>query len=167
VSPPRALLGAALVVTSVLAQTTLIGRLHLPYGRLDLILVVVVAIALAGGATAGTSAGFCAGLLADLLSDHPAGLLALVLCVTGFVCGLLPGSRVHRITRRLAVVAATVAGALAGATLGYAGLLAILGSPRLDWRVVTSYLPGSAAYDVILALAVVPVVTAMYQRLDR
>ena len=161
-SAPRALLAAVLVVSAVLAQTTLIAPLHLPYGWPDLVLVVVVAIALAGGATAGMAAGFGGGLLADLLSDHPAGVLALLLCVVGFGCGLLPDGPRRRIPARLAVVA----GAAVAAVLGYAGLLAILGSPRLDWRVIAAYLPGSAAYDVILALIVVPAVSAMYRRLD-
>lgn len=161
-SPSRTLLAGLLVVTAVLAQTTLIARLQLPFGWPDLIVVVVVALALAAGATTGMLAGFSAGLLADLLSDHPAGLMALLLCLTGFVCGLLPETA----RRRLVTGLGAVAGAAAGVLLGYAGLLALLGSPRLDWRVVAGYLPGTAAYDVILAVVVVPAVLAVYRRLD-
>lgn len=156
------MLVGVLVVTAVLVQTTLVAPLHLPYGWPDLVLVVVVSIALAGGPTAGMVAGFGAGLLADLLSDHPAGVLALVLCVVGFGTGLLRDTG----ERRFVVLLAAVAAAAAAAILGYAGILAIIGSSRLDWRVVATYLPGSAAYDVILALIVVPAVTAMYRRLD-
>lgn len=159
---PRALLAAVLVVTAVFAQTTLVAPLHLPYGRPDLVLVVVVAIALAGGPTAGMAAGFGGGLLSDLLSDHPAGLLALVLCVVGFCCGLLADAEQRSFIVRLMAVA----GAAAVALIGYPGLLAIIGSPRLDWRIVAGDLPGSVAYDVILALVVVPTVAAMYRRLD-
>lgn len=169
-SGPRVLLAVVLVVSAVLAQTTLIARLHLPFGRPDLIVVVVVAIALAGGATAGMTAGFGAGLLADLLSDHPAGLLALVLCLIGFACGLLREAAAHKPSARALDhvgwrAMAVVAGAAAGALLGYAGMLAILGDPRLDWRVVASNLPGSAAYDAMLGLVVLPTVTAMFRRL--
>lgn len=160
-STPRALLAAVLVVSAVLLQTTLVAPLHLPYGRPDLVLVVVVAVALAGGPTAGMAAGFGGGLLADLLSDHPAGLLALLLCVVGFATGLLP----NEMRRRILTGLGAVAGAAVAATLGYAGLLGIIGSPRLDWHVVASYLPGSAAYDALLALIVVPAVTAVYRRL--
>ncbi|MGB9376512.1 MAG: rod shape-determining protein MreD [Mycobacteriales bacterium] len=174
-SAPRALLAAVLVVSSVLAQTIWVAALRLPFGEPDVIVVVVVAIALAAGATAGMGAGFGAGLLADLLSDHPAGLLALVLCLVGFACGLLtggpdreglPGRRDADVTAWRWTAFAAVAGSAVSVLLGYAGLLAILGSPRLDWRVVAGSLPGSAAYDVILALVVLPVVIAMYRRLE-
>ena len=177
-SAPRGLLAAVLVVTAVLAQTTLLAPLDLPFGHPDLIVVVVVAIALAGGATAGMAAGFSAGLLADLLSDHPAGLLALVLSVTGFACGVLRGGKIHGELLSLQQhqshvdlawwrALAVVAGAAVGARLGFAGLLAIIGSPRLDWRVVAGYLPGSAAYDVLLGVVVVPAVVRMYRRLGK
>ncbi len=162
-SGPKALLAAVLIVTAVLVQTTVIAPSHLPHGWPNLVVVVVVAIALAGGASAGMAAGFGAGLLADLLSDHPAGLLALVLGVVGFGCGLLFEAE----SRRFVVRLTAVAGAAAVTLLGYCGGLAILGNPRLDWRVAAGYLPGSAAYDVVLALLVLPLVSAMYRRLDR
>ncbi len=167
--PARILLAGVLGVAAVLVQSAVVAGLHLPYGRPDLVVVVVVAIALAGGATAGMSTGFAAGLLADLLSDHPAGLLALVLCLLGFGCGLLQGKLLprqrHRSSPGLLLGLVVVAAAGAAAMLGHAGLLAIGESPRLDWRVVAGLLPGSAAYDVLVALVVVPAVAAMFRRL--
>ena len=158
----KAVLAGLLVVAAVVLQTALIARVQLPYGRPDLVLVVVVAIALVGGAGMGMSAGFAAGLLVDLLSDYPAGMLALVLCLAGFGCGLGRAAAKRGVLVPLLVVAA----AAVGTRLGYAALLAIVGSPRLDWRVALAALPGSVTYDLVLAVFVVPVVAAMYRRLD-
>ncbi len=158
----RALLTGLLVVMAVVLQTAVLVRLPLPYARPDLVLVLVVAIAMAAGSGAGMAVGFAAGLLCDLLADHPAGMLALVLCLLGYVCGLIPAAPERSVLLPLGVV---VIAATAGA-LAFAVLLAIVGSPRLDWHVVGASLPAGAAYDVILAVFVVPLMNVMYRRLD-
>lgn len=158
----RALLTGLLVITAAVLQTVLVARLPLPYGRPDLVLVLVAAIAMAAGSGAGMSVGFAAGLVSDLLADHPAGMLALVLCLVGYACGLVPDASERSVLLPLGVVVI----AATAATLGFAVLLAIVGSPRLDWHDVGASLPASAAYDVILAAFVVPLVNVMYRRLD-
>ncbi len=158
----RLLLVGLLVATAIALQTAVVVRLELPYGRPDLILLVVVALGLAAGPRAGMWIGFSAGLLTDLLADHPAGIFALVLCLVGYGAGLLPDAPKPSVL--LPVAAVAVAAVAAG--LGYAVLLAILGSPRLDWRVVIGSMPGSVAYDVVLAVFIVPAVFAVYRRLD-
>lgn len=161
-SPPRVLLAGLLVVTAVVVQTTVLVRLNLPYGRPDLIVVIVAAIALAAGPGAGAAVGFAAGLSADLLADHPAGMLALVFCLVGYAAGLLPDAAERGPLLPLLVVALASVAVL----IGFAALLGLIGSPRLDWRVVAASLPGAVAYDVILAVFVVPVVAALHRRLS-
>lgn len=156
----RALLTGLFVVVAVMLQTAVLVRLPLPFGRPDLVLVLVVAIALALGPVAGMSVGFAAGLLSDLLADHPAGMLALVLCLVGYACGMLPDAG----KRSLLVPMAVVLAAAVAAGLAFAVLLALVGSPRLDWSVVGASVPAGAAYDVILAAFVVPLVNLVYRR---
>ncbi|MDP9241446.1 MAG: rod shape-determining protein MreD [Actinomycetota bacterium] len=158
----RALLTGLLVITAAVLQTVVLVRLPLPYGRPDLVLVLVAAIAMAAGSGVGMSVGFAAGLVCDLLADHPAGMLALVLCLVGYACGLVPDARDRGVLLPLGVVVI----AAAAAALAFAVLLAIVGSPRLDWHVVGASLPACAAYDVILAAFVVPLANVMYRRLD-
>jgi rod shape-determining protein MreD len=162
VTVSRGLLAVLLVISAVVLQTAIVGRLPLPFGRPDLVLVLVVGIAMAAGSGVGMSVGFAAGLLSDLLADHPAGMLALVLCLVGYLCGLVPDAPEEGILVPLGVVAT----AAIAATLGFAVLLAIVGNPRLDWHVVGAALPANAAYDVILAAFVVPLINLMYHRLD-
>ena len=76
-SVQRFLLGAASIVTVLLLQLTVIGRLPLPGAAPDLLLVLVVAFALAEGPMSGMVTGFVAGLLADGLAAHEIGRLAL------------------------------------------------------------------------------------------
>ena len=161
-TPSRASLTGLLVVSAVVLQTAVVARLTLPFGRPDLVLLLVVAIALATGSGAGMSVGFAAGLLSDLLADHPTGMLALVLCLVGYACGLVPEAPERSVMLPLGVVVA----ASVTAALAFAVMLAIVGSPRLDWHVAGGSLPASAAYDVIVAAFVVPLVNVMYRRLD-
>ena len=73
----RLLLGVVSVITAVLLQVTLVGRLPVPGAAPDLVLVLVVAFALAEGPQSGMVTGFLAGLLTDGLADHEMGRLAL------------------------------------------------------------------------------------------
>ncbi|MEP6697182.1 MAG: rod shape-determining protein MreD [Pseudonocardiales bacterium] len=156
------LLTGLLVVSAAVLQTVAVVRLPLPAGRPDLVLVLVAAIALATGPGGGMGVGFAAGLLCDLLADHPAGMLALVLCLVGYVCGLVPDAN----ERNIFVPLAIVVGAAVAATAMFAVLLALVASPRLDWHVVGASMPAGAAYDVILAAFVVPLVRVIYPRHD-
>ncbi len=158
----RVLLTGLLVLSAAVLQTAVFARLPLPYGRPDLVLVLVAGIAMAVGPGPGTSVGFAAGLVCDLLSDHPAGMLALVFCLVGYVCGLMPDASERSVLLPLAVVVA----AAVAAGLAFAVVLAIVGSPRLDWHVLGASIPAGAAYDVIVAAFIVPLVSLVYQRHD-
>lgn len=158
----RVVLVGVAVLGAYLLQVSLANRLPLPGGPPQLLVVVVAAVALAGGPPAGMLTGFSAGLLADLAppADHLAGRLALTFGVVGYLTGMLQGYA----GRSVAVPLAAVAGASAGAQVLDAGLAALLGGGGQVWSALAARLPGAVAYDVVLAPFVVPVAAALSRR---
>jgi rod shape-determining protein MreD len=84
--PARA---AVVVVVAVLLQLSLVSDLRIAGGMGDLVLVVVVAAGITGGADRGATYGFAAGLVYDLLVASPFGLTALTYALVGYAVGLL------------------------------------------------------------------------------
>jgi rod shape-determining protein MreD len=84
-----ALVKAALVVLAALIlQISLVADLRVAGWIGDLMLVVVVAAGLTGGADRGASYGFAAGLAYDLVLDSPFGLSALTYALVGYAVGV-------------------------------------------------------------------------------
>lgn len=160
VSPLATVLAVGAVVLAVVLQGTLIARLPLPGGGPNLVLVLVVGVALAAGATAGMAAGFGAGLLADLLSAHPVGVLALCFALVGFMVGLLETSSERSLFWPVVVTAV----AAAGSYLAYAAIMSLLRSGSTSSTL--NVLPGTILYDVMLTPFVVPVVALVARRFD-
>ena len=152
-------LAAALaVVVAVVLQSSVLARLPLPGGAPNLVLVLVVAVGLTGGASAGLATGFAAGLLTDLLSAHPVGLLALCFALAGFVAGLLEAD----VERTVLLPMVVVAVATLAVGLTYVAALGLLGRESAGG---IADLPGTAAYDVMLTPFVVPLVAVAARRL--
>ena len=158
----RLLLGAAAVLTALLLQTSVLGRLPLPGGAPDLLLVLVVAFALVEGPLSGTVTGFVAGVLADLGSDHEVGRTALVYTLVGYLAGLLQDDR----PRSFLLPFAAVAGAAAAAVGVYALEGLLLGDPRITGAAVRASLISTVTYSVLLTPLVVPLVGGLVRRLD-
>lgn len=158
----RFLLGAVTVITALLLQLGVIGRLPLPGAAPDLLLVVVVAFALAEGPLSGVVSGFVAGLLADAVSDHQLGRLALAYVVVGYVTGLLQDDTERSTVQPFTAVAL---GSLAGLA-AYAGEGILLGDVRIGIHSVIRSAISSVPYDVVLTPFVVPVVAGLVRRLD-
>lgn len=159
-SPARVLVAGFALVFAVLLQGTLIARLPLPGAGPNLLLVLVVGVALAGGAGAGMAAGFGGGLFADLLSAHPAGVLALCFALVGFAVGLLETSSDRSVFWPVLVTGV----AAAGSYLIYAGIMSLLHSGPMGSTL--DVLPATVLYDVLLAPFVVPVVGLVARRMD-
>lgn len=160
----RAVLAIALVVTAVTLQLTVLARLPLPGGTPDLVLLVVVAFALLHGPVTGMAVGFGAGLCLDLAppGDTPAGLWALVLCVIGYLAGLARDETERSAFAPLVAVAVLTVVEV----VGFAGISALLGSPRVSWGDTVGVALTTAAYTVVLAPFVVPLVTALCRRVE-
>lgn len=156
--PGPGIAAALAVVLAVVLQSSVLARLPLPGGAPNLVLVLVVAVGLAGGASAGLATGFAAGLLTDLLSAHPVGLLALCFGLAGFVAGLLEADVERTVLLPMVVVGvATLAVGLA--------YLAVLGLLDRQAAGGVADLPATAAYDVMLTPFVVPLVAVTARRL--
>ena len=160
----RALISVVVVAFTVVLQLTVVDRIAFPGGAgPNLVLLVVAALALAGGPMAGVLTGFLAGLALDIAppGSHFVGQNALVFCLVGYACGLLAEEtsdpeQGHSALFEIVVVAA-------GAVLGEA-LLALLGvmlsDPRVTWPAIKHVLPVAMAYDVLLCPFVLYAVAA-------
>jgi rod shape-determining protein MreD len=105
-------LRAALVlVIALLLQLTVVSDLRVAGAIGDLMLAVVVAAGMTGGADRGVVYGFAAGLLYDLTLDTPFGLSALTYALVGYAVGLA-GSALVRTSGWWPVIVAAVAGAV-------------------------------------------------------
>lgn len=79
---------AAVVVAVLLLQIALVSDLRIAGRMGDIVLVVVVAAGITGGADRGATYGFVAGGLFDLLVDTPFGLTALTYLAVGYAVGV-------------------------------------------------------------------------------
>lgn len=156
---------AVMVAATLVFQVTVVTRIPLPGGvGPDLVLLVVIALAMVSGPPAGAAIGFLAGLAADIAppADHAIGRYALVLCLVGYLCGLAADDLDSSGFLPFLVLGTGVVG---GALL-YAGIGATLGDPRVTWDAVSSVLPISLLYDLILSPFVLYVVTWLARRVD-
>jgi rod shape-determining protein MreD len=162
VTPRRFLLGAATVLTTLLVQDAVVGKLPLPGAAPDLLLVLVVAYALIEGPLSGMTTGFIAGVLADSLADHQLGRLALVYALIGYATGFIQDD-----TERSTLVPflAVGAGALGG-VLVFAAEGMLLGDPRITIHAVARSLVSSVPYAVVLTPFVVPVLGLLVRRTE-
>jgi rod shape-determining protein MreD len=78
---------AALVLVVVVLQISGVGAIALPGGNVDLIPLLVAAVAIFSGSVPGAIVGFATGLLLDLAVGQPLGGAALTLTVVGYFVG--------------------------------------------------------------------------------
>ena len=129
----------------------------------DLVLLVVVGAALVHGSELGLVVGFGAGLLLDLAppADHVAGRWALALMVVGYVAGRLTTGRT-RPMQRLGVAAAS--SFVGTSVFALTGLL--LRDPAVGVGELLRVEVVSLAWDVGLALVVLPLVIGLFTRVE-
>jgi rod shape-determining protein MreD len=152
----RTLVSLVLTAVTVVLQVTIVDRIAFPGGGgPDLVLLLVAALALAGGPMAGLLTGFGAGLALDVAppGSHFTGQDALVFCLIGYACGLLAddfsSSDAEQGRSALFEIAVTAAGAVCGEAL-VALLGVMLSDPQVRWAAITNVLPSALAYDVLL-----------------
>jgi rod shape-determining protein MreD len=79
---------AAIVITALLLQSTVVAQLRLLGIRPELLYLVTIAIALLEGPNEGATVGFVSGLSQDFLMNQPKGLTALTLTLLGYAVGM-------------------------------------------------------------------------------
>jgi rod shape-determining protein MreD len=161
----RAVIAVVVVAVTVVLQLTVVDRIAFPGGAgPDLVLLVVAALALAGGPMVGVLTGFLAGLALDVAppGSHLVGQNALVFCLVGYACGLLADDAsgdAEQGHSALFEIVVTAAGAVVGEAL-LALLGVMLSDPRVTWPAITNVLPAAVAYDVLLCPFVLYAVAA-------
>ncbi len=150
------------LATAVVLQPTVVAFLGLPFGRPELVVVVLAVIALVDGPGPGMVCGFVCGLVGDLSSDHLVGRQTLVLTLVGYLVGLRAEDEERSALLGLAVVAAAVLGAV-GLD---AGLAFVLGDSRLTSRVLLTSTAAAVAYSLLVTPFVLPPLRALLLRAD-
>lgn len=159
-------LGTALLllVAAITLQVGLFPQLSIAGVVPNLALLVVIAAAIVRGPEHAAILGFVAGLLVDLTppADHTAGRWALAFVVAAYLAGL-----VRRDAEESAVAAVmTVAGCSFVATSLFALSGLLLSDPGVTVARVFTVVPLSVLYDVLVAPVVIPLVVAVFRRLD-
>ena len=86
-SPGAVIRVGVLLLLAVVLQLSGLSQLGILGGHIDLVVLVVAAIAFYGGSVSGCAAGFFAGFLLDLLSGATMGVSSLVLTAVGYGVG--------------------------------------------------------------------------------
>jgi rod shape-determining protein MreD len=148
--PARA---ALVVVVALVLQISVVADLRVAGAVGDLMLVVVVAAGLTGGADRGATYGFAAGVLYDLVLDTPFGLSALTYALVGYAVGLV-ASVLMRTSGWWPLVVAAAAGAVQAVLYTSLGNLIGVAYPFGDVPAIALVLAGTAALLVVPALRV-------------
>jgi rod shape-determining protein MreD len=164
----RAAVAAVAVSLALVLQLSVLSHLSWHGVVPNLVLLVVVGAALVRGAQFGMVLGFAAGVLLDLVppADHVAGRWALALLLVGYVAG-----RVAQDTRFDAKPAALVVVATVGASsfLGtsvFALSGVLLRDPPLAVADLLQVIAVAVVWDVLLTPLVLPLVMALFARLE-
>lgn len=168
--PQRLVAALVTVVAALLLQVTVFPHLAFNGVVPDLVLLAVVGAALVTDPRFATLLGFGAGLLLDLAppADHTAGRWALALMVVGYVVGRLAHdhSSAQTGSRRPAyplMLAAGAGGAFVGTSVfALTGLL--LRDPAVDVGELLEVVLAAVAYDVLVALVVLPAAVWVFTR---
>jgi len=160
----RALLAAVAVSIALVLQVSVFSYVSWQGVVPNLVLLVVVGAALVKGSQFAMLLGFAAGVLLDLAppADHVAGRWALALMVVGYVAGRVALDIKPTVGAALATVAAS--SFLGTSVFALSGL--ILRDPPLTVPDLLQVVAISVVWDLVLAPFVLPLVMAMFQRLE-
>jgi rod shape-determining protein MreD len=154
----RILISLAAIGVAIVIQTTLLARVPVFGVAPDLVMLTVIACSRGLRAEPAVVLGFTAGLILDLLGSAPLGLRSMVLTTVAFAT--------VRTRDRFEISIPTLGFAVWGITLGGSLLLAIIGTlfgqrTLSDPGVVKQLLLGPV-YNVLLGLAVLPLITRLF-----
>jgi rod shape-determining protein MreD len=149
----RTLLLAAVIVTSLLLQTTVFADLRLLGARPELLYLVTIVFAFLDGPSAGAVTGFASGMAEDFLLDQPKGITALTLTLLGYVVGLL---RQYVVSPSPLFPVVLVAGGTFAGVLFYGVVSFLLGQLAVPVLYLVRMAALSAVYNAILTPLLFP-----------
>ena len=136
------------IAMAIALQTTLARFLVAGTAAVDLVLVVVIYVALTGGAVTGMLAGSFAGIIQDALSSGVIGIGGLAKLIVGFLAGAIGQQFIvtSALPRFLTFLVATVVHAAV-----FMGLYVLLGlrSFPSPWAAVASQAAGNAVVGMV------------------
>jgi rod shape-determining protein MreD len=157
----RTLLLGAVIVVSLVLESTLLSHLRVGGVHPDILVIAVIAVAMTDGPVVAAVFGFVAGLTFDLLFANQVGVSALVYTVIGFGVGV---GRSY-VTSSSTLVHLLLAGLASFASVWLAGLvLRVFDVSSWDYLLRTA--PLVALYNLLLTPLVYPPVRALLNRLE-
>lgn len=150
----RSLLLAAVILTSLLLQTTVFADLRLLGARPELLFLVTIVFAFLDGPSVGAVTGFASGMAGDFLLDQPKGITALTLTLLGYVVGLL---RQYVVSPSPLFPVLLVAGGTFLGVLFYGVVSFLLGQLAVPPLYLAQVAALSAVYNAILTPLLYPV----------
>src|SRR6266487_3183877 len=154
----RTLLLGAIIVVSLVLESTLLAHLRVGGVHAD---VLVIAVAMVDGPVTAAIFGFAAGLVSDLLFANQVGVSALVYTVIGFGMGV---GRVW-VTSSSTLVHLLLAAAASLASVWLARLVLRV-FDLFSWDLLLRTAPLVALYNLLLSPLVFPPVRALLERLE-
>jgi len=160
----RKILYFLLLIAALIIQITFFEHLKMFNIYFDLVLIIVVALTLTGGAFYGMISGFIAGLLLDLIAGDLAGISALIYALDAFIVWRLmqSGLRYRLLSQLFLIFAVTEANIL------IIGLIRFLFNYDIGLRPLGLELLLKPAFNILLMLAIYPAVRiSLRQRTDK
>jgi rod shape-determining protein MreD len=157
----RLLALAAMLVTVLLVQTTVLAQVRILGARPDLVVLAVVAVAMTSDPVSGATFGFAAGLVRDLLLDLPVGVSALVDASLGYTIGAL---RVYMVSHSPLVPAAVAVAASLASVWATGAVLRLLDLSGFSWGYLSRSALAVAAGNLLATPLVYPLVRNLAER---
>jgi rod shape-determining protein MreD len=151
----RVVVWIAVVITSLLLQSTVFAQIQLGGAKPDLIYLITVVLAYLEGPSSGALAGFAGGMAEDFLLNQPKGITALTLTLVGYSVGM---ARQYIVSPSPLLPVFLVGGATAGGFLFFGLVRFLLDQPVGGFGELLRVALLAAAYNAVLTPILFPVV---------
>ena len=151
----RVVVWIAVVITSLLLQSTVFAQIQLGGAKPDLIYLITVVLAYLEGPSSGALAGFAGGMAEDFLLNQPKGITALTLTLVGYSIGM---ARQYIVSPSPLLPVFLVGGATAGGFLFFGLVRFLLNQPVGGFGELLRVALLAAAYNAVLTPILFPVV---------
>lgn len=150
----RVVVWIAVVITSLLLQSTVFAQIQLGGAKPDLIYLITIVLAYLEGPSSGALAGFAGGMAEDFLLNQPKGITALTLTLVGYSIGL---ARQYIVSPSPLLPVFLVGGATAGGFLFFGLVRFLLNQPVGGFGELLRVALLVAAYNAVLTPILFPV----------